>query len=371
MKHIDVTHELENDKPYGHYTMTLRDRNQNIIKQDTYQVHSLIYQHWAILRNTMRSSGSDTYFRNGGTVGSTSSLAHMTMRGAGAGASNDARGIVVGTSSATVAIDNTRLGGFIESGTGANELSYGATVVGYNPATGTITLSQTFTNNAVSTEPTVNEVGIAVQTATSEIGVILLIRDVPGSSYAMLLGSVLTVSYELTWPFGCQNFAMLFARHQIARNTTNLELYDATGTLVSASSYGSADGAFGFVGDIGESTRGIIVGTGTGAEAFNTYALGTQIAHGTNTGELFHYESTVSSFDFSNIDNMAYFSLSRSYKNKSGASVNIAEVGLSSNATIGATNFTYLFDRRVLGTEIAVADNESVTVTWAYKYNFT
>lgn len=369
MKHIDVSRELANERPYGHYTMTLRDKNGNIIKQGTYQVHSLLHQHWAVLRNTMASSGFNAYTRIGGS--GTSNLEHFLIRGAGTGGASDARGIVVGTSSTPVAIGNVGLGGFIQNGANANELTYSATVISYNDATGTITLSQTFTNDAVATEPTVNEIGIAVEDTGAETDLVLLIRDVPGSSYVMLLDSVLTVSYELTWPFGCQNFAMLFARHQIARNTANLSLYNATGTLVTATTFGTATGAFGFVGDIGAITRGIIVGNGTGSESFNTYALGTQIGHGTNTGELFHYDSTISSFDWNATDNMAYFSLSRAFNNKSGASITINEVGLSSNATIGATNFTYLFDRRVLGSAITVADNESVTVTWAYKYNFT
>lgn len=369
MKHIDVTRELANEKPYGHYTMTLRDRNGNIIKQGTYQVHSLIYQHWALLRNTMRSSGFDSYtsISNEGSF----PVTHLTMRGGGTGGSTDARGIVVGTSNATVQLGNTGLGGFIRNGTAANELNYSPTIITYDPATGRITLSVEFVNDNATTDPTVNEVGIAVQDTAAETTLVVLVRDVPGSSYVVLFGATLTVSYELTWPFGCQNFAMLFARHQIARNTTNLELYNATGTLVTASTYGTASGAFGFVGGVGESTRGIIVGTGVGAEAFNTYALGTQIEHGEGAGELFHYGSTISSFDWDATDNMAYFSLSRAYKNKSGGSITINEVGLSSNATIGATNFTYLFDRRVLGSAITVADDESVTVTWAYKYNFT
>src|SRR5690606_39059279 len=109
---------------------------------------------------------------------------------------------------------------------------------------------------------------------------------------------------------------MLFARHQIARNTTPLELYNATGTLVSDSSYGSADGAFGFTADLADTTRGIIVGDGNASDAFNTFALDSQIAHGTNAGELFHYDSTVSSFDWDNADNLAVFYISRAFKNK-------------------------------------------------------
>lgn len=369
MKHIDVSREIANERPYGTYTMTLRDANGNITKQGTYQVHSLIYQGWQIWYDTMRALGFQSYFRMGATTG-TSSLSHLLIRGAGTGGSNDARGIVVGTDSTPVTLGDLRLGGFIYNGSSTGELTYSATVIGYDAATGKITLSQTFTNNTAG-DIDVNEVGIAVEDTNAEFGLVLMIRDVPGSTYAVLPTAVLTVSYELQFPFGTQNFAMMFARHQIARNTTPLELYNATGDLVSSATFGSGAGAFGFVTSIGDDTRGIIVGNGTGAEAFNTFALDTAIPHGTNAGELFHYDSTVSTFDWDNLDNLAVFYISRAFKNKSGAAVNIAEVGLASNATIGATNYSYLFDRRVLASEIAVNDNETVTVTWAFRYNFT
>jgi len=368
-KHIAVERTMDNANPIGHYTMTLRDRNENIIQQGTYPIHSAIFQYWQILYNTIRSQGGTVYTRITGS--GNGSMSHLVMRGAGTGSSNDARGIVVGTSSAAVQLGDRGLGGFIQNGTGSNELTYSATVIGYDSATGKITLTQTFTNNALSTEPTVNEIGIAVQDTQREIDCILIVRDVPGSSYAMLLNSTLTVSYELEFPFGCQNHAMLFAKHQIARNTQNLELYDANGSLITQSSYSINDGVFGFVGATGDATRGIILGTNNDSEAFNTFVLGSQIVHGTNSGDLFYYESTISSYEFNNTLNNAAFYLSRVYKNKSGSTVTVREVGLSSNLAMGATNNTYLFDRRVLGSPVAVDPNDTLTITWAYRYTFT
>jgi hypothetical protein len=368
-KHIAVERTLSNANPIGRYTMTLRDRNHNIIQEGTYPIHSAIYQYWNILRNTIAGNGFNSYTTIVG-VGTTS-LNHLLIRGAGTGGSTDARGIVVGTSSTPVQLGDVGLEGFIRNGTNANELDYSPTVVTYDSATGRVTLTTTFTNSAVSTEPTVNEVGIAVEDTAAEDALCLIIRDVPGSSYAMLLGAVLTVSYELEFPFGLQNHAMLFAKHQIARNTTNIELYDGNGSLVTASTFGTDTGAFGFTGIVGADTRGIIVGTDDTAGGFNTFALGGKVAHGSNTGELFHYGSTISTFEWNNLLNSAGFYISRVFKNKNTTAVTIREVGLSSNLAIGATNNTYLFDRRVLGSAIEVSENESVTITWAYKYNFT
>jgi hypothetical protein len=294
------------------------------------------------------------------------------MRGAGTGDATDARGIVVGTGNSTVTFADVGLGLFIRNGTAFNDLVYSPTVIGYDASTGKITLSQTFENQNVSAAPDVQEIGIAVNQNQAEVDLILIVRDVPGSSYVLPYLAVLTVSYEFEFPFGCQNHAMLFAKHQIARNTATIELYDSNGTSVNSGTWGTGTGAFGFVGGVGDTSRGIIVGTGTAAEAFNTFALDTQIAHGTNSGELFHYDSSISSYELqTTTDNAAAFYLSRVFKNRSGASVTIEEVGLSSNLVIGATNNTYLFDRRVLGSAVSVADNESVTITWAYKYNFT
>jgi hypothetical protein len=368
-KHIAVERTLSNANPIGRYTMTLRDRNHNIIQEGTYPIHSAIHQYWAILRNTMAGNSFNSYTRIGGS--GTMNLEHLNIRGAGDGGFNDARGIVVGTSSATVELGNVGLGGFIQSGANANELTYSPTVITYDSATGRITLSQTFTNDAVATEPTVNEVGIAVEDTGAEVDLCLIVRDVPGSSYVMLLDSVLTVSYEFEFPFGLQNHAMLFAKHQIARNTQTIELYDSNGASVNASTWGMATGAFGFTGLIGDASRGIIVGTDDTAGGFNTFALGDKVVHGSNTGELFYYDSAISTFEWNNTLNSAGFYISRVFKNKNTTAVTIREVGLSSNLAIGATNNTYLFDRRVLGSAISVDPDELVTITWAYKYNFT
>jgi len=366
-KKVYIETLLDNNRVNGYYTMTLRDKNGNIIKQGKYEIHSPIHQYWEIIWNTLSSDGSSSYDRVGG---GNFTMSNLTSR---AGGTTGAMGIVVGTDNTSVNIGDLTLGGYIRNGTLANELSYGDVVVGFNPSTGVGTLTRVFTNNNNTTDPTVNEVGVCVGTnTTQEIDGVVIIRDVPGSSYVVLFEATLTVSYEIQLPFGCVNHSMLSVRHQIARNITEIQLYNSTGTLINSSTYGSGDGAFGFVGDIGNTSRGIVIGNGNASEDFNTYAMNSQIYHGTNSGELFHYESTISSFEWSNsTSNTSRFYLSRSFKNKSGNAVSISEIGLVSNATIASTNYTYLFDRRVLGSNIDVADNESVTLTWAYKYNFT
>jgi hypothetical protein len=364
---VVIDSRLGNEMPVGTYTMTLRDKNGNITKQGTYPIHSAIHQYWQFLWNTVRSQSSAVYQRvNGGTF----TLQHLNAR---AGGADGAMGIVVGTSNDAVNIGQTTLGGYIRNGTVAGELSYETVVVGYDADTGIATLTRQFTNNNATVDPTVNEVGVCLGTSTTqEIDGLVIIRDVPGSSYVVLFESTLTVSYQIQLPFGCKNHGALFMRHQIARNTTTIELFDSNGTSVNSSSFATGTGAFGFVANLEDDTRGIIVGNGNAVEEFNTFALDSKIVNGTNLGELHYFESTISGFEWSNtVSDTARFYLSRPFRNRSGGAVTIREVGLSSNFTIGATNNTYLFDRRVLASPISVSDGEIITITWAYKYDFT
>lgn len=364
-KRIHIESTLDNtEQVYGRYTMTLRDRNHNIIKQGEYPIRSIVNQYWRFLYNMLSSVQATTYVN---ASGGNTTLTHI-QSDAGGNAGN-LMGILVGTSSAGVEYANNALGGYIAHGTGANQLSFGDSVVTYNAANGSATITRTFTNNNITTDPTVNEVALGI--SSTGIGM-TAVRDVPGSSYAMLYEATLTVSYEIQFPFGCQNTAMLLARHTMARNTTNLELYDSTGTLVSNASYAFATGAFGFTGRVGETHRGIAVGNASNVEAFNTFALFSSIPHGTNTGDLFYHDCTNSSLEVvTTTSNVSAFYFSRAFINKTNAAVTINEVGLVSNIIIGTTNNVYLFDRRVLGSPVNVASNEFVTITWAYKYTFS
>jgi len=365
-KRVAITSELDNKEVYATYTMTLRDRNDNIIKQGKYEVHSAIRQYWLMLYNMLSSNGTGNYTN---ILGNTQTLTHLQLR---AGGTTRTMGINVGTSSAAVQFNNTTMGARIAIGTAANQLVYNDNIIAYDAATGRATITRTFTNDNATTDPTVNEVGLCLADSAATDTGFVAIRDVPGSSYVVLFGATLTVSYEFQIPFGCQNMSMLLSRNQVARNTTNLELYDAGGTLVSSATYGIGSGGFGFVSGIGVQTQGIAVGAGDTATTFNTFAMQTPIAHGTGMDELLYYDSTVSSFELqTSTSNQAAFYLSRVFINRSAGAVTIKEIGLVSNATIGATNNTYLFDRRVLGSPISVDPDEQVTITWAFRYQFT
>lgn len=364
-KSIHIESTLDNgSQVYGTYTMTLRDRNHNIIKQGEYPIRSVVNQYWRILYNTLSTVGDASYTS---ANGSSSAINHLSSDAGGT--SVQVMGILVGTSSAGVQYSDNALGGYIGRGIAPNELSFGDSVVTYDASNGRATITRTFTNNNATTEPTVNEVCIGI--SNNAIG-ITSIRDVPGSSYAMLFEAVLTVSYEIQFPFGCQNFSMLFARHMMARNGSNFELYDGGGTLVSNATFATGTGAFGFVGRVGESHRGIAVGNSSAATTFNTFAMGTLIPHGTNAGDLFYHDCTNSSLEVvTTTSNVSAFYFSRAFINKTGSAVTINEVGLLSNAIIGTTNNVYLFDRRVLASPVSVASSEFVTITWAYKYTFS
>jgi hypothetical protein len=366
-KRIDISSQLDNEKVYAHYTMVLRDRHGNIIKKGRYEVHSAIRQYWQMVYNVASSSGSNNYLN---ILGNTESITNLQLRAGGSG--NGTMGITVGTSSTAVSFNQTSLISRITNGTSPNQLGQAAMSVGYDPATGIATLSRTFINLNNTTDPTVNEVGMCLATSEATASGIVAIRDVPGSSYVVLFEAELTVTYEFQMPFGCQNLSMLLAKNLMARNNTNFELYNAAGTLVSSATVSTGAGAFGFVGGVGATARGIVVGEGDTATTFNTFEMEDQITHGGSSGELFHWDSSISSYEQeTSTTNTGRFFLARAFTNKGGSSVTIKEVGLVSNATIGATNNTYLFERRVLGSPITVAPDETVTITWAYTYQFT
>lgn len=83
-----------------------------------------------------------------------------------------------------------------------------------------------------------------------------------------------------------------------------------------------------WVGGLGDTTQGIVVGTDTGAEDFNDYALGTLVAHGTGAGQLSYaaQEATTRAYTAGTLTWAG--TLIRYLNNNSGGAIVIGEVGL-------------------------------------------
>lgn len=111
---------------------------------------------------------------------------------------------------------------------------------------------------------------------------------------------------------------------------------------------------------------GIVVGTGTTAEANTDYALATQIAHGTGAGQLDYgaHSFTVPSIVGSSVDMV----VSRTFYNGSGSSITVNEIGIyCESKDTGAVARYFCILRDVLTTPEVVANTETLTVQYTIR----
>lgn len=115
-----------------------------------------------------------------------------------------------------------------------------------------------------------------------------------------------------------------------------------------------------------ENTFGLMVGTGSTAVTMTDRALDTKIVHGTSSGQMEHGASTHSAPQQSGDD--ASWTQTRVFTNSSGGSITVAETGIyCTTEDTGNTNREFLLVRDVLGSSVAVADNQSISVTYTIK----
>ena len=108
----------------------------------------------------------------------------------------------------------------------------------------------------------------------------------------------------------------------------------------------------------GNSTFGIVCGTGTDAVSINDYKLQSLIQSGTGTGQLQY-----SGVEFPNkylVDTAtALTDIRRFFTNNSGATVNIKEIGIYCNTY---NNYKFCIERTLINEKLA--DTESLEVTY-------
>lgn len=107
----------------------------------------------------------------------------------------------------------------------------------------------------------------------------------------------------------------------IVHATDETNVKDIAGTLQTFSYT-----IFGWKGLAAETTRGIVLGTGTTAVAIDDYKLQTQIAHGSGAGQLDHKLQTVDAFQV--VGGVASFRMRRQFENLSGGTITIKEAGI-------------------------------------------
>jgi len=115
-------------------------------------------------------------------------------------------------------------------------------------------------------------------------------------------------------------------------------------------------------GDAGSTVRGVLVGTGSAAVTLNDYALGTLVAHGTGTGQLYYYQALTEYI--TSISNKRIRLYQRPIANKSGANITIYEMGLvlqSNNA------WHFLLARNVIPSGLVLANQGLYLFQYAFE----
>jgi len=107
---------------------------------------------------------------------------------------------------------------------------------------------------------------------------------------------------------------------------------------------------------------GLVVGTGSTAVDISDYALGTQIAHGTGSGQMEYAAGAYSAHQVSG--QTAQFTITRTFINSSGASITINEVGIYNSCHDGVAWRYYLIVRDVVSGGQAVANGQSATLEY-------
>lgn len=125
----------------------------------------------------------------------------------------------------------------------------------------------------------------------------------------------------------------------------------------------SAAIAITMVGGAGDVYTGIVVGTGTAAEANTDYAMSALIAHGTGAGQL-QYGSqafTAPAVAGSNVD----FVTDRSFINGSGASISVTEIGVHVRPYgYAGASYCRLAIRDLLSSSVAIGNGLTLTVQY-------
>lgn len=110
----------------------------------------------------------------------------------------------------------------------------------------------------------------------------------------------------------------------------------------------------------GDTSYGIVVGSGTNAVNINNYQLQTLITNGTGSGQL-QYGATVINSTFQIVGSDAYFSFSRTITNNSGTDITVNEIGLIVNQYINS--YKFLIDRTLYTMTVPNTGGKTITYT--------
>jgi hypothetical protein len=118
----------------------------------------------------------------------------------------------------------------------------------------------------------------------------------------------------------------------------------------------------------------ILVGSGSNISPYNAYNLNAPISNGSGAGKLI-YSSINIPKNITINGNQAYFIVSQSYTNQSGATITISEVGIILNLNIynrssnSATGGNVLVWYDILSSPISVGNGQQVAIYYTFSVN--
>jgi len=356
---------------YGTVSAVVRDKNGNIIQKQEQAVDSLVSNFWEVMYLIHAQSAVSP---NLPAVGGGSVQLATRIRSSD-GALESFMGIVVGSGTTAVTYADTGMAAIIIHGVGSGQLSAEETSNYYDPITNSVEIVRTFVNaDTGAADITVREVGICNGINAGFANgttVNLYCRDVLDTALVIPFEGVLTVVYTITFTNGNANYTRLFNRNAYRpRNetTTYVNVVQTNGTSVNFNS----DKAWGCLGGIGATTNGIVLGTSnTTPTNVETWSMEAPIAHGESAGQLFYYESTISSFETNTATNSCRWYLNRVVQNRSGGSIAVNEIGLFTNielATAGQYRH-FMVDRKFPDEgAVTITNGQFATFSWEFCY---
>jgi hypothetical protein len=367
---MKIVNEVSSKKEqYGTVAAQVHDKHGNLLQEVEIPVDSFNRQMWrAVQANFAVGNGPVTALNN-----SNSSI--TIARVIADGVINDYRGIVVGSGTTATTYDTVLMQTLIGFGSGNGELYALPCTAEYDVSTRISTLTRSFISvNENSSPIPVNEVGICVSTntginPTSTANSLLFIRDVLPSTLTVPYEGMLTVQYKLRIASGNNNYSNVFIRpYGYGNDQPDTRLFANTnGNLINIALSSINELSYRVTGEEGNTRRGLNFGTST--TAFNVAQVDLQgkIPHGNGAGQLFYHPTSNTTIQENSTTNSCRFIYTRAVENRSGAPIDINEVGIYIDMLQSAPQ-SFMLDRKVLENTVTLQDTNIVTFWWEFCY---
>lgn len=138
-----------------------------------------------------------------------------------------------------------------------------------------------------------------------------------------------------------------------------LNMKNTDGTI---SAFGNTNSNWHPIGILGDNSYGIQVGTGTGAESFEGYVIGTLIAHGNAATQLYYQAHSAASSSYNAGTRKWTISIKRIFNNNSGGTITVTETTLV--FLFAQVTKKVMLNRDLLGASVAVLTGGQLTVQY-------